>query len=113
MSPFPVVRIAGKVLPRATLIRVLSVRAPRAALVRVRCHGRGCPLRAVRRRSSGRQLRFRQFQRRLRAGIRLEIFVRRPGTIGKYTRFRIRAGDPPKRIDRCLFPATQRPKRCP
>jgi hypothetical protein len=58
-------------------------------------------------------VRFAQFERRLRAGIRLEIFVRQPRRIGKYTRFLVRAGEPPKRVDRCLFPGVQRPKACP
>ena len=43
MRPFPIVRIAGVVLPRAALVRILSVRAPRGARVRLRCRGGGCP----------------------------------------------------------------------
>jgi PKD repeat protein len=113
MAPFPVVRLAGKVLPRGALVRLLVVRAPRGSLIRVKCGEKGCPVRAVRRTSGGRGVRFAQFERRLRAGISLELFIRKPGMIGKYTRFRIRAGAPPKRVDLCLFPSRRAPRRCP
>ena len=112
MSPFPVVRIAGVVLPNGALVRILSVRAPRGAQVRVRCRGRGCPTGSVARTSATRLVRFRRFERRLPAGVTLEIFVRQAGRIGKYTRFLIRAGKPPARIDRCLVPGRTRPVRC-
>jgi PKD repeat protein len=113
MNPFPVVRIAGVVLRRGALIRVLSVRAPRGAQVRVVCRGKGCPARALATTTATRLARFARFERRLRAGVRLELFVRRAGRIGKYTRFLIRGGAPPKRVDRCLFPGSRRPERCP
>jgi PKD repeat protein len=113
MRPFPVIRIAGVVLPRGALIQILSVRAPRGASVRVRCSGKGCPAGSVARTSATRLVRFRRFERRLRAGVRLELFVRQRGRIGKYTRFTIRAGKPPARVDRCLMPGIRRPVRCP
>jgi PKD repeat protein len=113
ITPFPVVRLAGRVLAHAARVQVLAVRAPRGSLIRVQCGGRGCPVRTVRRTSRGRSVRFAQFERRLRAGISLEIFVRKPGMIGKYTRFLIRAGAPPKRVDLCLFPSRRAPRRCP
>ena len=113
MRPFPIVRIAGVVLPRGSLIRILSVRAPRGSSVRVRCRGKGCPAAAVARTSATRVVRFRRFERRLPAGVKLEVFVRKAGRIGKYTRFLIRAGKPPARVDRCLMPGKRRPVRCP
>jgi hypothetical protein len=113
MAPFPVVRIAGVVLRRGADIRVLSVRAPRGAQVRVVCRGKGCPARALATTTAVRVARFSRFERRLRAGVRLELFVRKENRIGKYTRFVIRAGAPPKRVDRCLFPGKARPERCP
>jgi PKD repeat protein len=113
MRPFPIVRIAGVVLPHASLIRILSVRAPRRARVELRCLGGGCPAKAVARTSARRLMRFHRFERRLPAGTRLELFVRQPGRIGKYTRFLIRAGKPPARVDRCLVPGKRRPVRCP
>lgn len=113
MRPFPVIRIAGVMLPHGSLVTILSVRAPRGATVLVRCRGRGCPARTVARSSAVSLLRFRRFERRLPAGVSLELFVRKGSRIGKYTRFRIRAGRPPARVDRCLMPGRERPVRCP
>jgi PKD repeat protein len=112
IRPFPVVRIAGVVLPDGALVRILSVRAPRGARVLVRCRGPGCPARSVARSSRAPLVRFHRFERRLRAGVTLELFVRKGARIGKYTRFRIRAGKPPARVDRCLTPGIKRPVRC-
>ena len=112
MRPFPVVRIAGVVLPRGALVRILSVRGPRGMQVRVRCRGRGCPVASMSLRSATRLARLHRFERRLAAGTRLEVFVRKPGKIGKYTRFLIRAGEAPTRVDRCLVPGRARPVRC-
>jgi chitodextrinase len=114
MSPFPVVRLSGQVFNRVTLIRLLTIRGPRGALVRVRCAGRDCPVRLARRRVRKAGLvRFPVFERSLRPGTRLAIFVRRGAEIGKYTRFAIRAGERPLRTDRCLLPGQRRPVRCP
>ena len=113
MRPFPVVRIAGVVLSRGALVKVLSVKAARGARVVVRCHGRGCPVGTVARSSVAPLVRFHRFERRLPAGVRLELFVRKKSRIGKYTRFLIRAGRPPARMDRCLMPGRARPVRCP
>jgi hypothetical protein len=89
------------------------VRAPRGARVTVSCKGRGCPKGAVARTSAKRIVRIARFERHLRAGTRLELFIRKQGRIGKYTRFVIRAGKAPKRVDLCLFPGKRRPARCP
>jgi len=113
MSPFPVVRIAGTVLPHGARISVLSVRAPRSSRIRVRCIGRGCPVRSVATTSATRIVTLRKFERRLPAGIRVNVFVRDEGRIGKYTSLLIRAGAPPKRVDLCLFPTGRSPRRCP
>jgi len=113
MSPFPIIRIAGTVLPRGAKIDVLSVRAPRGSRIQVRCVGSGCPARSVATTSATRLVRFRKFERRLPAGIRLKVSVRQENRIGKYTSFLIRAGAPPKRVDLCLFPTRRSPGRCP
>jgi hypothetical protein len=113
MSPFPIIRITGTVLPRGALVSILSVRAPLGARIRARCRGAGCPVAAVARTSTTRIVRLRRFERRLRAGTRLGIFVRKGATIGKYTRFVIRAGAPPRRLDLCLYPGRARPAPCP
>ena len=113
ITPVPVVRLGGKVLARAARVQILTVRAPRGALIRVKCTGDACPTKVVRRRSRGRAVRFKRFERTLAAGTRLGIYVRQPGVVGKYTRFTIRAGAAPKRLDRCLMPGRSQPVRCP
>jgi hypothetical protein len=58
-------------------------------------------------------VRFKTYERFLRAGIRLDIFIRKPNTIGAFTRYKIRAGKGPVRVDRCLPPGPKtKPKRC-
>jgi hypothetical protein len=113
MTPFPIVRIAGRLLPRGAWVRLLVVTAPSGAVVTARCRGTGCPLRQLRRRSHGRPIRIRGLERRLAARTRLEILVRQRGLVGKYTRFRIRAGGrPPLRDDLCLRPGRRTPVSC-
>ena len=68
LKPFPVVRIAGTVLPRGALVHILSVRAPLGARIRVRCSGTACPLASVARTSTTRVMRLRRFERRLPQG---------------------------------------------
>jgi hypothetical protein len=108
------VRIAGLLMPWGARVRLLTVRASEGATVTVRCNGVGCPLRPVRRRAHDRVVRIRSLERRLRAGTRVEVFVREDDLIGKYTRFRIRGGSRAlKRLDRCLLPSSSQPVRCP
>ena len=56
---------------------------------------------------------FRRFERSLRFGTTVEILVSKPGEIGKYTRFAIRRGKLPERVDMCLDPAGLKPLVCP
>jgi len=113
MTPFPVVRIAGQLLPWGARVKLLVVTAPPRAVVTARCHGEGCPLRSLRRQARAQHVRLRALERRLVAGIRLEILVRQRGFVGKYTRFRIRDGvRPPLRDDRCLLPGRRAPVGC-
>jgi hypothetical protein len=56
---------------------------------------------------------FRGFERSLRPGVTLEILVSKPGEIGKYTRFAVRRGKLPERVDMCLDPAGVKPLACP
>jgi hypothetical protein len=55
----------------------------------------------------------RGFERILRFGVTLEILVSKPGEIGKYTRFAIRRGKLPLRVDRCLDLEGIKPLQCP
>lgn len=115
MSPFPVVRLAGRLTRSGARIKVLSVlRAPVCALVRVTCRGASCPAR----RASGYvgrngPLRFRRFERHLRAGTVLTVRVSKNDLIGKFTEFRIRKNAAPKRRDRCLRPGSRTGSLCP
>jgi hypothetical protein len=114
MSPYPVVRLAGRLTADGARIRLLSVsRAPKCAVVRVSCRGRSCPTRSETRRKGRAPLRFRRFQRRLRAGTVLTVRISKGDTIGKFTQFRIRSEKAPRRRDLCLRPGETRGSACP
>ena len=119
MQPFPVVRIAGTETASGVKLRLLRVQqVPAGAQITVRCKGRGCPIKSAGRVvvSSKRgvsPVEFRGFERSLRFGVTLEILVSKPGDIGKYTRFAIRRGKLPERVDMCLNPAGVNPLVCP
>jgi PKD domain len=116
LSPFPLVRVSGKVTVAGARINRLVIEAPSGAKVKIRCHGGGCKRRqqAKTAPSTGGPtfLRFPQFERRLRPHAVLEIFVTKPGTIGKYTRLTIRGGKRPLRYDLCIYPGAKRPRAC-
>lgn len=119
MRPFPVVRIAGTETSSGVKLRLLKVQQlPAAAWITVRCKGRRCPIRSVRRLAVSRKqsvapIEFRRFERFLHFGVTLEILVSKPGEIGKYTRFAIRRGKLPERVDMCLDQVGVKPLRCP
>jgi hypothetical protein len=111
ITPFPIVRVAGRFTRRWTTLTRVSVRAPRGVRIGLRCHGRGC--RFKRRAMAARVVRVRSLQRRYRAGAVVEIRITQSGHIGKYMRLRARGGRAPLRIDRCLMPGSSRAVRCP
>jgi hypothetical protein len=111
LRPFPVVRIRGYFAPSGARITLLSVRGPHSARISVRCVGPGCPVATLVLPSA--PARLHPFERFLPAGTRLEISVARPGRVGKYASFLIRARRAPIRTDRCLLPGRSRPTRCP
>lgn len=119
LSSFPVVRMVGKATRSGLLITRFTVEAPVGARVKVSCRGGGCPrrpqIRRVRERAAKqtRILRFRRFERRLRARAAVRVFVTKEGTIGKYTSFRVRKGKTPKRRDLCMLPGARLPSPCP
>ena len=119
MAPFPVVRIAGLLSGAGLDLRLLKVQqTPAGVRITVRCRGRGCPMRSVRRvtRSNRRgvvPVEFHGFERALRFGVTLEVLISKPGEIGKYTRLTIRRGQLPERVDMCLDPAGVNPLVCP
>jgi hypothetical protein len=114
MSPFPVVRIAGSFTSSGARLRVLQISAPKTARIDVACRGAGCPRRRQTKVAWGAQLiRFGRFEHTLRGGVVLEIRISQIGRIGKYTRFTVRRGRSPLRIDRCLMPGKRTPVTCP
>jgi hypothetical protein len=115
LSPFPVVRFVGRLTRTGARIRSLTVSAPAGASIVIRCNKPTCPLRrqSTIAQRTGRAIRFRRFERRLRAGVVLSVSVTRAGSIGKYTRFAIRRRKPPARRDRCLAPGARKPSLCP
>jgi hypothetical protein len=121
MAPFPVVHIAGILTTSGVNLSLITAQAPPGARVTVTCRGGGCPTRSESRlvgSSSGKRkggvvlLAFRRFERSLAAGAILEIKISKPGQIGKYTRFAIRHGKLPTRIDGCLDGAGIKPIAC-
>jgi hypothetical protein len=122
MQPFPVVRIAGSVSSSGVKVSLLAVQAPIGSIVRVTCHGHGCPAkRQYTVSTTGRTksntglvtITFRRFERSLRAGASLQIRIFKAGQIGKYTRFTIRRGKLPLRVDTCLSLTASAPMACP
>jgi hypothetical protein len=120
LSPFPVVRIAGRITRRGTRVRILRVSAPVGSKISVRCSGRACPfkkqVRAVPTAAGSRgavTFRVRRLERLLLPGVRVRVYVTKRGAIGKYTKLRFRAGKPPVRTDQCLMPGSWTPVDCP
>jgi hypothetical protein len=121
MQPFPVVRVAGSFSSSGAKIGVLTVLAPVGATVRVTCKGGGCPpkgqrVRAVagaRSKASSVLITFHRFERALRTGAVLDVWISDAGEIGKFTRLVIRRDKPPNRTDLCLNPAGTAPLTCP
>jgi hypothetical protein len=121
MQPFPVVHVAGSFSSSGAKIGVLTVLAPVGATVRVTCKGRGCPRKGERvqavagKRSTASSvlIRFPRFERSLRTGAVLEVWISDAGEIGKFTRFVIRRDRPPIRTDLCLDPTGTAPLECP
>jgi hypothetical protein len=120
LSPFPVVRIAGRITSRGTRVRLLRVTAPVGTKISVRCTGRSCPfkkqVRAVPTSARSRatvRVRVRRLERLLLPGVRVRVYVTKRGTVGKYTRFRFRAGKPPARTDSCVMPGSWAAAECP
>ena len=120
MQPFPIVRIAGSVTSSGVRLRLLTAQAPVGARVTVSCRGRGCPTKSEGQVALSRKgnpstvvVEFRRFERFLRAGVILDVWISKPGNIGKFTAFRIRRGKLPVRVDMCLDATGVSPLVCP
>jgi hypothetical protein len=107
LSPFPVVRLRGRLVRTGVVVNLLTVQVPAGARVTITCRGplRSCPrARYTRTTLVSARLRFRSYQRSMRAGTILRIYVTKPGFVGKYTRFTIRRNKAPTRGDSCATP---------
>jgi uncharacterized surface protein with fasciclin (FAS1) repeats len=121
MQPFPVVRMSGSFGASGAKISLLAALAPVGATVTVTCHGRGCPAKSQafvatspnKSKTGAVTITFRRFERFLRGGVVLEIWISKHGQIGKFTRFVIHRGKSPSRVDECLNPAGTTPLVCP
>jgi hypothetical protein len=114
LTPAPVVRAVGRATENGAHIDLLTVSAPEGAHVGIRCKGRNCPYKRKRFTSKGKRVTLRALRRTYGAGTQIEIRVTKPETIGDYTRFRIRAGKRPSRVDSCLLPGKpNKPVGCP
>jgi hypothetical protein len=111
LNPSPVVTLSGEIMSSGMRVTRLTVRAPRGALVVVKCRGKGCGVERRRKRVKRGTVGFKTYQRFLRAGTKLEIFVKKPRTIGDFTRYTIRAGKFPVRTDRCLPVGRSKPAK--
>jgi hypothetical protein len=103
LNPFPIVRMVGRFTETGVRVRFLSVRAPVCSRATVSCRGRGCPFRKRSQLVGRHASRIRPLAgKRLRAGVRLTVLVRKRDRVGKFTRFQIRRDRPPRRVDRCV-----------
>jgi hypothetical protein len=110
IDPFPVVRIRGWLTRAGARVTLLTVRAPKGARIRVRCTGTHCPKRRYAQATV--LVHLKPYERILRAGVKLEISITRPGYVGKYTSIRLRRGKAPVRRDLCLYPGASRARVC-
>jgi hypothetical protein len=110
-----VVRIRGVAGGSRVRVALLSVQAPRNSMIRVRCAGRGCPIRETTSlsRSARSVVRFARFERSLRVGTVIRVLVTRSGRIGKYTRFALLRNRSPSRADQCVRHGRTKPFPCP
>ena len=98
--------------------RLYAKNLPARSRVELSCRGGGCPakrgLKAQRvKRKKGRLSLDRALRgRRLPPGARLEVRITRKRWVGVTTTWTMRALKTPKRVDRCLRPGSERPRRC-
>ena len=94
---------------RGSRVERLQVKAPRGAMVRWRCKGKGCKRRSAtfpQKRSAESLLKYVARNRMLARGTVIEVRVTAPLTLGTYTRFEIRGKrQNPRRTDRCITAA--------
>lgn len=112
LSPFPVVVVTGRTRGTRTRITGLLVRGPKGATVTLSCNRR-CRVRpGATRIGSKKRVRLKRAERLYRAGAVLDVRVTGRSRVGKLTRLRMRDGQAPGRVDRCLAPGSFSPGPC-
>jgi hypothetical protein len=117
LSPFPAVVFPTLSYSDRTVVTKLEVKdVKKGYRVRVLCKGGGCPWKTHKRKLRSRgTARVGAFAgRTLRPGAVLEVYVTKPktNTVGKYVRFEVRSGKPPKRVDCRVSARTGGPVSC-
>jgi hypothetical protein len=122
----PRLRVRARVIARwvarrrgaVVVLRRLQVRrAPRRAVVRLRCAGARCPVRRATVRRGARRgpidvaRALRPRQRRFRAGQTVTLRITAPARVGKVVRYRLRRGAAPRSQVLCLPFGERRPRR--
>ena len=82
LLPPPGIVLTATILPTGVRVQDLTVQAPRGSLIRVTCRGRSCGPKQRRKRSKGRLVHFKAYRHFLRAGVRLGVYVTKPGLVG-------------------------------
>jgi PKD repeat protein len=114
ISPFPIVRLAGKLNPDGrTIVERLSVRSPRDTEATVICKGKSCPFKEQSKDVKAGHVGFPAIEKTLSPDVVIRVLVTDPVRIGKFTRFKLRDGKAPERTDKCLGADSQKPVRCP
>ena len=114
MDPFPVVALRGFITRRRGIfVTRLAARATIGSTLRVACHGGSCPFANATFRFARGFVAVRRMHRRLGVGTSFSLRITQgENRIGKYTRFRVRPGRKPARVDRCLDPDDRSASRC-
>lgn len=112
LSPFPVVVVTGRTRGARTRITGLLVRGPAGAKVTLTCNRRCRVRRGSTTIGAKKRVRIRRAERLYRAGAVLDVRVSGRERVGKFTRLRIRDGQAPRRLDRCLGPGSSSPVHC-
>jgi hypothetical protein len=113
MSPTPLVRLSGVLTTAGARVTMFTIRAPKAAKVRITCAGT-CPRKSWSPAKRKKTLtRASTFERAFSSGTKITVSVTRKGYIGKRTQFTIRRGKAPLRTDSCLSPTSGKTQKCP
>jgi hypothetical protein len=109
----PLVRVVSHPTSTGVHLDLLTVSASKGVKIGVRCRGGGCPYKRASTTSKGKIVTLRKLNRSFRAGAVIDIRVTKAGYLGKFTRIKIRAGQRPSRVERCLNSTQPKPIHCP